>query len=90
MFPKILDNAVVLYYTPKDDFGTIYYDTGEVLDYVRYLAICKYPNTANAYYLFRVNDRFEVIGDSLWDNIDECMGVALSSHGGNILWIEAN
>lgn len=90
MFPKILDNAEVLYYTAKGDFAMVYYDTGEVFDYVKYLAICKYPNTANAYYLFLVNDSYKVIGDSLWDSIDECMSVAKLSYSGNIFWIETD
>ena len=47
MFPNTLDGANVLYYTPYDNFGEIY-----------------------------------------WDNIEMCMGVANSSHGGHILWIE--
>ena len=89
MFPKILDNAEVLYYTVRDDFGAIHYVAGEVFDSVKYLAICKYPNTANAYYLFQVNDGYEVIGDSLLDTIDECMSAAKSSYSGNIFWIEA-
>lgn len=89
MFPKILDNAEVLYYTVKDDFGEIYYSTGEAFDVVKYLAICKYPNTENAYYLFQVNDSYEVIGDFLLDTTDECMRVAKSFYSGNIFWIEA-
>ena len=27
-------------------------------------------------------------GDSLWDSIEMCMGVANSSHGGQVIWIE--
>ena len=30
MFPKILDGAEVLYYTPYDNFGEIYWDNGEI------------------------------------------------------------
>ena len=44
MFPKILDGADVLYYTPYDNFGEIYWDNGEIAHYVKYLAICVYPN----------------------------------------------
>ena len=40
MFPKILDGADVLYYTPYDNFGEIYWDNGEIAHYVKYLAIC--------------------------------------------------
>lgn len=43
MFPKVLDGADVLYYTPCDDFGEICWDNGEIAHYVKYLAICKYP-----------------------------------------------
>ena len=44
MFPKILDGAEVVYYTPYDNFGEIYWDNGEIAHYVKYLAICVYPN----------------------------------------------
>ena len=33
MFPKILDGADVLYYTPYDNFGEIYWDNGETVSY---------------------------------------------------------
>ncbi len=90
MFPKTLDDADVLYYTPKGDFGMIYYTAGEEFDAIAYLAVCKYPNTQNEYYLFQVNERFEVIGDSPWSSIDECMRVASASHSDDIVWIGAD
>lgn len=88
-FPKILDNAKVLFYTPKDDYGEIYYTNSEIADYIKYLAICKYQNDKEEYYLFKCDENFEVASDSVWESIDECMGGANSSYGGNILWIEA-
>ena len=30
MFPSTLDNAEVIYYTPKGDYGKMYYTNGEV------------------------------------------------------------
>ena len=36
MFPTELDNAKVLYYTPRDDYGAITYPSGEVADYSHY------------------------------------------------------
>ena len=89
MFPKILDGAKVLYYTPKDSYGEIHYTTGEVAEYVNYLAICQYSSAKEEYYLFRCNEEFEVVGDSVWNSIDECMAVANSSYDGTILWITA-
>ena len=88
MFPNTLDNAKVLYYTPKDDFGEIYYTDGKVADYIKYLAICKYQNRKEEYYLFRCDENFEVVEDSVWNSIEECMGVANASYNGNIIWIE--
>lgn len=88
MFPRILDGAEVLYYTSYDDFGEIYWDTGEIAHYVKYLAICKYSNTDNEFYLFRCDEKYEVVGDSPWDSIEMCMSVANSSHRGHIIWIE--
>jgi hypothetical protein len=52
------------------------------------LAICKYPTEREEYYLFSCDKNYEVVGDSLWNSIDECMRVASSSYGGNIIWID--
>lgn len=88
MFPKILDGADVLYYTPYDNFGEIYWDNGEIAHYVKYLAICVYPNKNNEFYLFCCDEQYDVVGDSLWDSIEMCMAVANTSHGGQIIWIK--
>ena len=77
MFQNTLDNAKVLYYTD-----------GKVADYIKYLAICKYQNRKEEYYLFRCDENFEVVGDSVWNSIEECMEVANTSYNGNIIWIE--
>lgn len=45
-------------------------------------------NSDNEFYLFRCNEQCEVVGDSLWDSIEMCMGVANSFHGGQIPWIK--
>lgn len=87
LFPDQLDGAKVIYYTPKDNFGEMYYDTGEIAAYFKYLAICKYDND-ELYYLFKCNENMEVESDSLWHSVDECMGVANRSYNGNIIWIE--
>ncbi len=88
MFPKILDGAEVLYYTPYDNFGEIYWDNGEIAHYVKYLAICEYPNKNNEFYLFRCDEQYDVVGDSPWDSIEMCMAVANTSYGGQIIWIK--
>lgn len=86
MFPKSLDGANVLYFTPKGNYGEILYTTGEVAAYIRYLAICKYQND-NSYYLFACDGNFEVVGDSIWDSIEQCISVADSSYDEHsILW----
>ncbi len=88
MFPEMLGGAKVLYYTPRDNFGEIFWDTGEIAHHINYLAICQYPGTENEYYFFRCDEQYEVVGDSLWTTVEECIGVANSSHGGQILWIK--
>ena len=88
MFPKVLDGAIVLYYTSYDDFGEIYWDTGEIAYYVKYLAICKYPNANNEFYLFMCDDQYEVVGDPLWERLEICMDASNSFHGDDILWIK--
>lgn len=86
MFPKSLDNAQVLYYTPLDNYGETYYTAGEIADHIKYLAICKYEND-HSYYLFGCNINYEVVSDSPWESIQECMNVAHSSYQKNISWI---
>ena len=76
------------YYTPYDNFGEIYWDNGEIAHYVKYLAICVYPNKNNEFYLFCCDEQYDVVGDSLWDSIEMCMAVANTSHGGQIIWIK--
>ncbi len=86
-FPKILDNAKVLYFTPQSNYGTVYYTTGEIADYICYLAICKYEND-NTFYLFGCNSDYDVVSDSSWGSIEECMRIAQTTYNGLISWIE--
>ncbi len=85
MFPSELDGAVVLFYTPKGDYGTIKYTNGEIADYYRYFAICKYANDDNCY-LFCCNENYDVVSDWLEDCIDDCMTAAASLYKGNLIW----
>lgn len=85
-FPKVLDGACVLYYTPQDCYGTVCYTTGEITDHICYLAICKYDNDT-AYYLFGCNADHEVVSDSSWESIEECTSVARNSYNCVISWI---
>ncbi|MBQ2956570.1 MAG: hypothetical protein IJE08_08930 [Clostridia bacterium] len=87
MFPKVLDGAQVLYYTPKEHFGDILYTTGEIAAHVYYLAICKYESSGT-HYLFQCNSNYEVEGDSAWDSVEECMSAA-SSYSKHIRWVQA-
>lgn len=88
MFPRELDHAKVLYYTPKDEYGCIYYENGDIADRVGYLAIGRYRNEG-VYYLFLCDENYGVVGDSVWDSVEECMSAANSSRGGDIIWIDA-
>ena len=88
MFPETLDGAKVLYYTTHDDFGVIYWDNGEIASCIKYLAICKYSNKNNEFYIFCCDEEYEVVGDSLWESIEMCMGAANSLRGEQVVWIE--
>lgn len=88
MFPKILDGAEVLYYTPNNNYGEVYWDNGEIAHYIKYLAICKYPNHDDEFYLFCCDECYDVVADSLWNSIEMCMSAANSSNGNQILWIK--
>ena len=85
-FPKILDDACVLYYTPQDDYGTVRYTTGEIADYIHYLAICKYEDDIE-YYLFGCNAEYEVVSDWPLESVEQCMLVAKNSHDRVISWV---
>ena len=54
MFPNILDNAIVYFYTQKGNYGSVFHDNGKI-EHVHYLAICSYDN--KEYYLFHCNDK---------------------------------
>ena len=84
MFPNILDNAIVYFYTQKGNYGNVFYDNGKI-EYIHYLAICSYNN--KEYYLFHCNDKFEVIADYLFDSIEECKEIA-SKCKKDIVWIK--
>ncbi len=86
MFPKTLDDATVLFYTEKGNYGAVNSATGEVSDRVYFLAICKYEN-ANEYYLFGCDENYDVVSDSLWGSVEECQRVAEASCTETPLWI---
>lgn len=90
MFPIELDNAKVLYYTPQDNYGHIYYENGDIAEHIKYLAICQYLIQNEEYYLFSCDENYEVVGDSVWSSINECMKMANTLYNGNIIWIEGN
>lgn len=52
-----------------------------------FFAICKYQND-DVYYLFTCNENYEVVGDSIWNSIEDCIKIASSSYDGNLLWID--
>lgn len=85
-FPTMLDNASVLYYTPENCYGEVYYTTGELAENIRYLAICKYEDDAS-FYLFGCNADYEVVSDSPWMSVEECMRIAKNSYDCVISWI---
>ena len=86
MFPNILDDALVHFYTQKRDYGSVFYDNGKI-EYIHYLSICSYDN--KEYYLFHCNNKFEVIADYLFDSIEECMNMTNRSKK-EIVWIKNN
>lgn len=87
-FPDTLDNAKVLFYTPKGNYGDLFYDDGTIAASFSYLAICKYPGDSG-FYLFMCNENYEVETDNLFNSINECMGTKPvgSTDSGEISWI---
>ncbi len=88
MFPKYLDNATVIEYTPKGEYGFVdMVEYGEIVEteQIVYYAIAKYNND-NRLYSFGCNELFEVISDFVWDNIDELKRGLLVMLGQNLIW----
>ena len=86
IFPDTLDNAMVLFFTPKGNYGEMFNDDGTIAAHYSYLAICKYFND-NSFYLFMCNEDFEVETDAVFDTIDECMRAKKGNDGGEIRWV---
>ena len=85
-FPKMLDNARVLYYTSEGCYGGVHYTTGELVENICYLAICRYEDDTS-FYLFGCNTDYEVVSDSPWMSVEECMRIAEDSYDCAISWI---
>ena len=49
-------------------------------------AICKYEKDVS-FYLFGCNKDYEVVSDSLWESIEECMRMAETSCNNAISWV---
>ena len=88
MFPTILDGANVLYHTPAGHYGAVRLDTGEIADYITFLAICRYPDRSE-YYLFSCNAEYEIVSDFPFEDIPACMTSARLSCQKDIQWIAA-
>ena len=88
MFPSVLDNARVLYYTPPGHYGDLYLTTGEIEDRIVYLAICQYPGDGQ-YYHFGCNAEYEVVTDWPCDSLQEAMQAAQDPNQEKIIWIQA-
>ncbi len=86
-FPKTLDDAYVLYYTPKACFGDVRYTTGKIAAHIRYLAICKYDD-GNSFFLFGCNADYDVVSDLPLCSVAECMRVAEDTYDCAVSWIE--
>lgn len=84
-FPRELDNAKVLYYTEKGDFGAVYWAGGQaVANYVSYLAICTYQDDKN-FYLFNCDENCEVVADGCLDSIERGLQVGRDINP-NVVW----
>ena len=85
MLPNQIDGAKVLFYTDYGDYGYIRYTTGIIFDEIHYFCIAQYHGNGEGYYLFKCNAKFEVISDTLCDDIDMCKRI-VSQKGYNVIW----
>ena len=90
MFPMYLDNAKVLEYTIKGNYGYVEtVDNGEIIkkEKIVYYAITKYDND-NVYYTFGCNESFEVISDFVWEDVSEAEEGLPKTIGQEIIWLQ--
>ena len=80
MFPNQLDGANVLYYTDKGNYGTVKYENGKIAHRIFYIAICQY-NDDKDYYLFLCDESLDVVSDSVWSSLEQCMSIAKQQYG---------
>ena len=85
MFPDKLDNAKVLFFTSRGDYGTRYLTNGEEWFHACYLAICQYEDSPE-YYLFECNEDFEVESDYDCESAEACMALAENLSSRKIEW----
>lgn len=87
-FPYSIDAADVLFHSQRGTYGTVKSTTGEPLHYISYFAICAYPNDPQ-FYLFALDDNYEVIADWLTLSVDNCKEIAYE-HDRRIRWTSAS
>ena len=76
MFPDYLDGAKVLEYTDRGHYGFVTYcdanGTPTKQEIICYYAIAQYEKYLDSFYIFSVDDSFEVIGDGCLWTLEMC------------------
>lgn len=83
-FPALIDSADVIFYSNERDYGKVRYSSGLLYDRISSFAICQYPGDSQ-FYLFALNDKYEVVSDWLLISADQAKEVA-SSFCSSIVW----
>jgi len=84
LFPATIDSANVLVYSNKGNYGKVKYTSGDLYDRISYFSICQYPGDSQ-FYLFALNDKYEVVSDWLLISTDQAKEVA-SRFYSSIVW----
>lgn len=84
--PDEIDGAKVIKYTPTGNFGYVEWDDGEDRE-IRILAICNYDDNQECY-LFACDEKFNVLGDTLHDCIEDAVKAAIQLYEQEeIIWL---
>ena len=79
MFPDYLDGARVLEYTDRGHYGFVTdfnEDDLPIEKEICYYAIAQYEKYLDSFYIFSVDDSFEVIGDACLWTLEMCKNCA--------------
>ena len=78
-----IDGAKVIRLSKKGLYGNVNYKTEMKVIEIEYVAICQYENN-DEYYLFACDEKFNVLGDSVYESLDDARNAAYVIYKANM------